>query len=95
MHTVLTRSLLPIAASKEGSTVPRWESRPGPATSAKAPKACALNALEAYMSKIINAALTYINIILIDAWTRYIRKRRLDKLRQDMRQDSHSPDTEQ
>jgi hypothetical protein len=37
-----------IAESKAGRTVPRWKLRPGPATSAKAPRACALKALNMY-----------------------------------------------
>lgn len=35
----------PMADSKAGRTVPRWKFRPGPATSANAPRACALKAL--------------------------------------------------
>lgn len=37
-----------IAVSKAGTTVLRWKSKPGPATSARAPKACALKALDTY-----------------------------------------------
>lgn len=46
LKKTLTESSPPIAESKAGRIVPRWKLRPGPATSAKAPRACALKALD-------------------------------------------------
>ena len=48
LHTLSSPT---IADRRAGRTMPKWELRPGPATSAKAPRACALKALNRHKFK--------------------------------------------
>lgn len=83
-----------IAVSKARTTVLSWKSKPGPATSARAPKACALKALDTY-PKVLAKKIGLKTVSVYQKWRSLcIRKRRMDQLGQDMRQNSSSPDTE-
>lgn len=69
--------------------------RPGPATSAKAPRACALKALNMHEEVSVkdvtkNAHRNTFNNLR----RRRIRKGKMDQLGQNMRQNSSSPDTD-
>lgn len=70
--------------------MPRWKLRPGPATSANAPRACALKALNVNCFQLERVPQ---NCILWNGRKVYIRERKMNQLGQDMRQNSRSPDT--